>query len=358
MSEQHVNMLCARVEKQSGERFRRKLIELGLLNFEHIVGKNANYLWFPLLRKPNKNELEELKKVCEFKLEERELEKVKRKPRSMKEALEKLLSKEELEKLVTSFDTIGDIAVIEIPNELLAKKHLIGKAILQANPQIKTVARVLGRHEGAFRIRPIEIIAGKQKTVTLHKEHGCVFKVDVAKVYFSPRLSFERMRIAKQIKENELIGAWFAGVGPFPIVFAKHSKMQKAIAIELNPEAYKLLVENIKLNKCEEKVQAVLGDVKKVVPEMAERGFRYDRIVMPMPKGSELFLHEAFIAAKKHCIVHFYRFAPIENPFEEALEAIKREAEKHRRKVQFLEKRIVRQVSATKVQIVIDFEIQ
>ena len=34
----------------------------------------------------------------------------------------------------------------------------------------------------------------------------------------------------------------------------------------------------------------------------------YDRIVMPLPKGAELFLDMAFLASKKGTIIHYYDF--------------------------------------------------
>lgn len=346
----------AEVEKKHGEKLRKLLIGKRLLDFEHLVLKNDDYIIFPLKCKPKGKELEELAKIgAEIKIDKFLFAPAEKKPRSLKEALGGKLSDEEIKKLITSFDVIGDIGIIEIPDELLEKKGLIGKALLETQSNLKTVARVLSKHIGKFRLRPIEIIAGERKTLTVHKEAGCSFKVDVAKTYFSPRLSFERMRIAKLIKKGELIGAWFAGVGPFPIIFAKHSQMKKAIAIELNPHAYKLLEENIKLNKCEEKVKAILGDVKEIVPKL---GVKFDRIVMPLPKGSELFLDEAFQAVENKGVIHFYQFANRDNPFEGVIAKIREVAERHVKKVKIAEKRVVRSVAATKVQVVIDFEVE
>lgn len=355
MSYMEKNLYGIKVEKRFGEKLRKKLIERDLLNFDYSIIKTPKHLIFPIKRKLEEHELKELEGFDKTEVRRFRFRAIRKKPRSLKEALRKELSEEEIEKLITSFDVIGDIGIIEIPDELLAKKEIIGRALLEVNPHLKTVARVLSKHIGKFRLRPIEIIAGERKTLTVHKEHGCIFKVDVAKTYFSPRLSFERMRIAEQIKKDEFIGAWFAGVGPFPIIFAKHSQMKKAIAIELNPHAYKLLEENIKLNKCEQKVQAILGDVKEVVPKLK---VKFDRIVMPLPKGSELFLDEAMLAIKEKGIIHFYQFAPRDNPFEQAIENIKKVAKKHGKKIKLINKRIVRSVAATKVQVVIDFEVE
>lgn len=344
-------VLALKVKAKDAEKVRRRLIELRIMDFNYLVARERDSVIFPLVRKPKAAELQS---DVQFEVGFFALAAAEKKPRSLKDALKGILSEDELKELITSFDVIGDIAVIEIPRALLSKKRIIGNALLEACPHIKTVARVCGEHKGAFRLRPVEIIAGEKKTLTMHKEAGCLFKVDIAKTYFSPRLSFERMRIARQIKDGELIGAWFAGVGPFPIIFAKHSKMKKAIAIELNPHAYKLMLENISLNKCNALIEPILGDVKKVVPAMSEK---FDRIVMPMPKGSEDFLDEAFSASKHGCIVHFYQFAPADEPFEQAIAQIRAAAKKLGKKAKVLEKRIVRSVSASKVQIVIDFKV-
>ncbi len=277
-----------------------------------------------------------------------------RKPRSLKEALKGKLSKKELSELVTSFDVIGSIAVIEIPDALLKKKKTIAKALMQANTHIKTVARIKGKHSGKFRVRPVEIIAGKKTTLTEHKEHGCRFKVQVGKMFFSPRLSHERERIAKLIRKGEVVGAFFAGVGPFPIVFAKHSPMKKAHAIELNPIAYMFLKENIALNKCTHRIQPILGDVKKIAPKLKGK---CNRIVMPLPKGGEHFLDSAFIAAASNCVVHFYQFGPRDSPYKEALAKIKTTAKKFNRKTRVIRKKRVRSFSPKTIQVVIDFKI-
>lgn len=98
-----------------------------------------------------------------------------------------------------------------------------------------------------------------------------------------PRESTERMRIAKQVKPGEFIMLMFAGVCPYGIVIAKHQpKIKKIVAIEINPIAYKYMVENIKLNKLEDKIIPVLGDVK----DKAKYWYGMcDRVIMPLPKG-------------------------------------------------------------------------
>jgi hypothetical protein len=222
------------------------------------------------------------------------------------------------------------------------------------NRQFKTVCVVSGEHRGKYRIQPVRVIAGKRSKIADYRESGCRFIVHLGKVFFSPRLGTERQRISKLIKEGEVVGAFFAGVGPYPIVFARNSGMKKAYAIELNPEGYKGMLHNISLNKCREKIEPILGDVKRVVPEMLIG--KCDRVAMPMPKGGENFLEEAMLALKP-CggIVHFYRFVEKEGGREWAIAEVEKAAEALGMRAKVLRAEKVRSFSASKEQIVIDF---
>lgn len=279
-----------------------------------------------------------------------------KKPKSLKEALKGALTEKEMKSLVTSFDIIGDIAIIEIPPELSKKEKKIGKAILEVHKNVKTVCKRRGIHKGVFRIRPVKVIAGKKKTETLYKEHGVLMKLDIAKVYFTPRLSHERERIAEQVKKGEVIGAFFAGVGPFPLVIFKKQPNVKIYAVELNPDAFKYLEDNIRINKAGGAIEPILGDVRELgscCPVMP----RLDRILMPLPKGGEDFLPIVFERIKAKGIIHFYQFGRKEKPYVEALRKIKAVAKGCGRKIKIIRKKEVRPYSPGVVQIVIDFRV-
>ncbi len=279
------------------------------------------------------------------------------KPRNLKEALKGILTAREMQFLRTSYDSVGNIAVIEIMPELERKEKKIGEALLLVNPQFETVCKIAGAHKGFFRVQPVKVIAGKRNKTALYRESGTRLKVDLGKVFFSPRLSHERERISKLIKKGEVVGALFAGVGPFPIVFAKNTEMERAIAIELNPHAVKNMEENIVLNKVSGRVEPVLGDVNKIIP-LKYRG-KFDRAVMPLPKGGENFLASTIASIKPTGgVVHFYQFVPIEDPFTESLKLIREEAAKQGKKVRIIRKRKVRSFSARTIQVVIDFTVK
>lgn len=273
---------------------------------------------------------------------------------SLKDALKGVLPETELQKLVSGFDVLGNIAIVEIPKELEKKQKKIAQAVLETNAGIETVCKKMGAHKGKYRIEPVKIIAGEKNLVADYKESGCRFQIHLGKTFFSPRLSFERLRIAQQIKTGETIGAFFAGVGPFPIIFARHSPMQKAVAIELNPGAVKDLKYNIQLNKMKNKIEAVQADVKKIIPRKYRGNF--DRVVMPLPKGAEDFLKEALISLKPTGgIVHFYAFVPAKNPFEGIEDRIQQIAKKNGFVAEILLHKQVRTFSKDLIQVVIDF---
>ena len=224
---------------------------------------------------------------------------------SLRQALEKKLTKKEKQFLITSFDVIGDIAVIQIHSELKKKEKLIAQALLNLHKNIKVVAKEIGGHEGIYRLQKVKVLAGEKRKETEYKESNTRMKLNVENTYFSPRYGTERLRIAKQVKKDEEILVMFSGIAPFPLVIAKNAKPKIIYAVEINPDAHKYAIENIKLNKMEDKIKLYKGDVRLVVPRLNKK---FDRIAMPLPKGGEDFLDVALRAIKKNGIIHFYDF--------------------------------------------------
>lgn len=274
---------------------------------------------------------------------------------NLRESLRGVLTEREMQKLVTSFDIIGDIAVIEIPRGLGKKQKIIGEALMKIHKNVKVVAKKMGPMSGEFRVRPLKVISGEKRTETEYKESDCRMRFDVSEVYFSVRLSHERERIAELVKDGEKILALFAGVGPFPLVIARKKQNTQIVAIELNPKAVKYLKENIKLNKFENKIQAIEGDVNKVVPKKFKNWA--DRVLMPLPKGAENFLVSAIRGVKSGGTIHFYRFVDSQNAFEEAEEMVRKAAKKTKVKYKIISKKVIRNYSPKTVQVVLDVRI-
>lgn len=264
------------------------------------------------------------------------------------------LSKEEMKFLKTSFDIIGDVAVIEIPEELESKEKKIAKAIQKVHKHVKTVCRKMGKREGEYRLRKFKIILGEE-TKTVHKEHGCRFRMDISEVYFSPRESQERQRIAEKIKSGEIVMVMFAGIGPYPIVMAKKNKnVKKIYAIEINSKAFEYMKENIRINKVGDKVVPILGDVKEKCPKYFGK---CDRVVMPLPKGAYEFLSLAVNCLKRERgWIHLYYWAP-EDGFKEAEKMVKETIQNLGRKVKKIYTRKVLPYKPKVWKICMDIEI-
>ena len=221
----------------------------------------------------------------------------------LKQAMNGILTEVEADEIYGAFDQIGNIIILRVPDSLLQKRKTIGEVLLDKVKTAKSVYCQSSPVEGDFRIRKLELLAGEDKTETEYKEHGCRFKVDVEKTFFSPRLSTERDRIAGLIKEGETIINMFGGVGMFSIVAAKKKKCH-VYNIDINPDAARLCSENILLNKLKGTVESIEGDATKVIEErLLETG---DRVLMLLPERSDEFLESAIKAAKKKAIIHYY----------------------------------------------------
>ena len=221
----------------------------------------------------------------------------------LKEAVAGILSEREVSDLYGAFDQIGDIIIIRIPDSLLSKKKTIGEILLQRVKTAKSVFYQSSPVEGDFRTRNLELLAGENKTETEYKEHGCRFRVDVQKAFFSPRLSTERARIANLINDGETVINMFGGVGMFSIIAAK-KKNCHVYNIDINPYAIELCQKNIKLNKTKGQVEPIVGDASQVIEErLLDNG---DRILMLLPERSDEFLGSAIKATKSGGMIHYY----------------------------------------------------
>lgn len=221
----------------------------------------------------------------------------------LKRALENILTSQESQELISSFDQIGDIIIVRIPDSLLTKKKLIGETLLNEVKIAKSVFYQASAVEGDFRTRNLEILAGEDKTETEYKEFGCRFTVDVENAFFSPRLSTERERIANLVQEDETIVNMFAGVGMFSIMIAK-KKRCTVYSIDINPVAAKLCEKNIISNKLAGNVISINGDASQVIQEKLEN--KSDRTLMLLPERSDEFLEYAINATKSGGVIHYY----------------------------------------------------
>jgi len=234
--------------------------------------------------------------------------------------LSNVLFPEDVGKVYNSFDVVGNIAIIKLPSNSQVNLQTIAMAIMNRHRNIKTVLLQASPVTGELRLRRLTYVAGERKTNTIHSEYDCSFSVDVEKCYFSPRLSYERMRIAKLVESHETIVNMFAGVGCFSIIIAKYADPEKVFSIDISPEAVHYMQENIRLNRVYGKVTALLGDSKKIVNKRLQEVA--NRVLMPLPEKALEYLPCALSALKMSGgWIHYYGLehsTKIENPVEKA----------------------------------------
>jgi tRNA (guanine37-N1)-methyltransferase len=180
---------------------------------------------------------------------------------------------------------------------------------------VKVVLRKKGIHHGEFRTQDLECLFGEKRKETVYKENGVFMKLNVERCYFSPRLGTERMRIANLVKKGEKVLVLFSGVGPYPLVIARHSHASLIVGVEKNPVAHKYAVYNCRkyLN-----IKLINKDVKDFKTKE-----KFDRILMPLPKSAEDFLDVAAKFLNKNGVIHFYDFQEEKDIPQKTLEKIK-----------------------------------
>ena len=293
-----------KVRRADAEKAKQFLLEKSWLDKTRIIGKTE--LMYIILSVNEKADLELLKKkFAGSKIEVKNMPFLPPVPGNLKELLKSVVPEKYLDKVIKSYDVVGDIAILEVPKEIENFDVAIAHALKRANPYIKTVVRKAGKIGTEFRLRPLKHLTGEKRTTTLHKEHGVALHIDISKAYFSTRSSGERFRIANLVKPDEEVLVMFAGIGVYALIIAKFQPRVRIWAIEKNPEAVKYMEQNIRANHAGHAVTPILGDVSEKVPEL---GIKFDRIIMPYPEKAKDFLELAFKYVKPHGVIHYYSF--------------------------------------------------
>ncbi len=247
-----------------------------------------------------------------------------------------------------AYEQIGDIAIID-RHEPHAQK--VAQVLLKQN-RIKTVLQAETSVIGEYRTRSVSILAGEKRTETLYRENDCRYLLDLSKVYFTPRLSTERVRIADQIQDGDKVVDMFAGVGPFSILIAKRSPGAHVIAIDKNPDAVRYLKENVKLNRVKN-VEIREGDARDAVKDISGA----DHVIMNLPHNAIGFLDAAFGVVKNGGVIHFYAISHEDDLFDGLLKKIEAAAVLSGFHIVPLDKRIVRPYAPYQFNICIDFQV-
>jgi len=203
-----------------------------------------------------------------------------------------------------AFDIFGDIAIIRLPDELSESSDSISQALLDSNPNISKVALDLGV-EGQYRLRKLEMIGGEPDFVSVHKENGLTFKLDISKVYFSPRLAMERQRISELVDSGEKVLDAFAGAAPFSVTLAKRGC--RVTSVDANPDSERWAHDNFHLNHIPASdYDFILSRIEDVVAGLDS----YDRIIMNNPTKSLSYVNLLSPLVRSGGYIHLYCMAP------------------------------------------------
>ena len=362
------SMLTIKIPVQNIEATRQIVLNHKIIDFDYKIKVENGFGHIPIKEGTDDETLSKVMEECKEEIikqndnytieiidlsQDEDLETVKRFPRSITELLKDKLTEEEIEELKKSFDIIGDVVIVEIPEDLEAHKKEIGQATLQFTKR-KTVYMKKSAVKGVTRVRELELIAGEDNPITIHKEHGTRLKLDVKNVYFSPRLATERKRVQEATQDGEEILDMFAGIGPFPIVIA-HEKNVNITAVDINEYAIKYLNENIKLNKLAPNahITAICGDTNEVaLNELKDK--KFDRLIMNLPGLAPEFLDLAVSLCKDGGVIHYYEFS---DGFSQGIERAQIACEKQNKEVEILNTRKVKSSSPGMWHVAIDCKV-
>lgn len=206
-------------------------------------------------------------------------------------------------RLPGGFDLVGDIAVVGITPEAEPVERQIASLLLAVHPHIQVVAKRIGAYQGAYRTLPLQVIGGEQRLHTVHRENGITLHLDLAEVYYSVRSAGERSRIAALIQPGERVAVLCSGVGPFPLIIAKHSAARYILGIEQNPAAHGYALRNLRANRRLRNVAFREGDAAAILPQISEQ---FDRVLIVLPYGGETLLSCALAALRPGGSLHWY----------------------------------------------------
>ncbi len=232
---------------------------------------------------------------------------------------------------------------------LLVKRDQHDLQELLKTPGVNKIVK-LGYISGPERKPEVELLWG-EGTETIHKENKCLFKLDVSQVMWSKGNTTERIRVSKLVSDGEIVVDLFAGIGYFSVPIAVHSHPAKVYAVEINPESYHYLKENIILNKVDDIIEPVLGDCRDVAPQKVA-----DRVLMGYVGNTQDYLDVAMNTLQKGGVIHYHESVPEKLKFTRPVERIKLAAGD--RKVEILNQRVIKKYAPGVYHVVIDARIE
>ncbi|MDF9747683.1 class I SAM-dependent methyltransferase [Natrinema salsiterrestre] len=279
-------------------------------------------------------------------------------------------SEADLESAPGSWAVIGSVILVTVPDGCPDEAEL-GEALLELHGEADSVLADEGiANDGAagtYREPRTRLIAGDADTETIHTEHGTRYGLDPANVMFSPGNQAERARMGELDVDGERVFDMFAGIGYFTLPMARAGA--RVTATEINPTAFRYLLENAVLNDVDDRVDAYMTDCRDLAGDL-----EVDRVVMgyygsgdgtdtdsdgETDDGTRTdeahdFLEDALTALVPGGVVHYHEATPESRLWERPLERLEAAADAAGRDLEILEKQRVKSHSAGVAHVVVD----
>jgi tRNA (guanine37-N1)-methyltransferase len=320
---------CVRVPREDGEATRQALAEAELVDQRREIVHEDGQLYIPI---SDPDAVPEEYAVVDYETSQRETQ----------------TTPDELVEFTASYERLGEVIIIDEDDPERART--LADAIVESDLPVKTVLNRASKIRGEERIRDWEVLFGEE-TAAVHREYGCEFALDLATVYFSPRLATERHRVTEQVEDGEQVIDMFAGVGPFAIPMAKRGA--EVVGVDINEQAIEYLRANAERNGVDERVTAIHGDVREIADEY--EGWA-DRLVMNLPHSADAFVETAVSLAGQRCVFHYYDIQHEDDLFGPGERAI-REAAESEYEVTVQNRHTVRSYAPREYNVVLDVEL-
>jgi tRNA (guanine37-N1)-methyltransferase len=321
-----------KVKRNNGEQFRKALVGLGAFDRCRKITSDETHVYLPvLLELVEGNQLTE---ISDYELVEMEFE-----------PEQPIITPQSILGYQPSFEVVGDIAIVEQEQDA----GLVAAALMSTCKNLRSVITPVSDVEGEFRTRRFRHVAGEERTITIHKEHGLRYRVDLEGAYFTPRLGTERLRISRQVSPGDFILDMFAGVGPYALLLAHRGA--RVVAIDKNPVAVKYLRENAILNRID--VEILEGDASDLARNYENMA---DHVIMNLPHTAHQFLIPAIQAAKNGGTIHYYTISQDDDLYKD-LDLIEAAASQLGVKIDVLYKGIVRSYAPHRYNVVMDLRV-
>jgi len=326
---------CVRVPREAGERTRQALADADLVDEDHEIVVEDDALYLPV------TDPEAVADDYEVVSRDVPTHDSQRTPA-------------DLLGFDPSYERLGDVAILDSDDPERADR--IADAILESDLPVRAVIDRASKVKGDLRVRDWTVLATDPEaavdhsaTETVHREYGFEYLLDLADVYFSPRLATERHRVTEAVADGERAVDMFAGVGPFAVPMA--ARGATVVGVDLNPAAVEYLRENARRNDVADRVTAIEGDVRDVASDYADWA---DRLVMNLPHSADDFLDAAVTLAGETCVLHYYDIQHEDDPFGPGEAAIRETAAPAGYDVEVLTRHVVRSYAPHELNVCLD----